>query len=455
MSAVLDIDNLLESPLADLHALAGELDVDGYRLMRKSELTIALLEARGAIGDEVRPAVEAKADELAKLKAERERALAEQEQLEEEAREAAAAERAARAPRQRQASGERSGRGRGERSGSSRGGRNRGGRGGSGGGDGRRGAREGGDRKPRERGDGNRAETANTGAAAKSQDRGGRGRGDQKEAAATSNEPAIAISGVFEPGSGGGGRLRTQLSKRVRADADVPRGEVRKWKLHRGDSIVGEARKLRRGRTDHQLVSITSVNGQNAEQRAAGNVRFAEADAAGTGERFAKKLFKQAPVGAGSRVVVTGPTRAAASEMLRKLAEDLAGSKLSTALVIVASRPEDASISAGGYDVVIAEPGKPAEDILPALELAIDRGKRFAEGGANAIVLVDGLDLLPPEKAAEIFASARNLAQYGSLTIVGSAGAGSALEAQATSIGVVAGGRRLKLDKKASWSADN
>jgi transcription termination factor Rho len=249
--------------------------------------------------------------------------------------------------------------------------------------------------------------------------------------------------------------LRTQLSKRVRADADVPRGEVRKWKLHRGDSIVGEARKLRRGRTDHQLVSITSVNGQNAEQRAAGNVRFAEADAAGTGERFAKKLFKQAPVGAGSRVVVTGPTRAAASEMLRKLAEDLAGSKLSTALVIVASRPEDASISAGGYDVVIAEPGKPAEDILPALELAIDRGKRFAEGGANAIVLVDGLDLLPPEKAAEIFASARNLAQYGSLTIVGSAGAGSALEAQATSIGVVAGGRRLKLDKKASWSADN
>ena len=59
MSAVLDIDSLLESPLADLHALAGELDLDGYRLLRKSDLTIAILESRGAIGDEIRPAVEA------------------------------------------------------------------------------------------------------------------------------------------------------------------------------------------------------------------------------------------------------------------------------------------------------------------------------------------------------------------------------------------------------------
>jgi transcription termination factor Rho len=263
------------------------------------------------------------------------------------------------------------------------------------------------------------------------------------------------LTGIFEPGSGGGGRLRTSIAKRVRADADVPRNEVRKWKLHRGDTIVGEARKMRRGRTDHQLISITSVNGQSVEQRAASNVRFADADATGTGERFAKKLFKQAPIGAGSRVIVTGPTRAAASEMLRKLAGDLAGDKLLTTLAIAASRPEDSSISASGYDVIAAEPGKPAEDILPGVELALERGKRYAEGGSNAVVLIDGLDLLPADKSAEIFSSARNLAQHGSLTIVGSAGAGSALEAQATSIGVVAGGRRLKLDKKASWSADS
>ncbi|MBK5231081.1 MAG: Rho termination factor N-terminal domain-containing protein, partial [Thermoleophilia bacterium] len=64
MAPVLDIDSLLESPFADLHALAGELDIEGYRLLRKSDLTIAILESRGAIADEIRPKVEAKAAEL-------------------------------------------------------------------------------------------------------------------------------------------------------------------------------------------------------------------------------------------------------------------------------------------------------------------------------------------------------------------------------------------------------
>ena len=38
MAPVLEIDSLLESPLSDLHALAGELDIEGYRLLRKADL---------------------------------------------------------------------------------------------------------------------------------------------------------------------------------------------------------------------------------------------------------------------------------------------------------------------------------------------------------------------------------------------------------------------------------
>ncbi|MGH2907367.1 MAG: Rho termination factor N-terminal domain-containing protein [Solirubrobacterales bacterium] len=444
MSAVLDIDNLLESPLADLHALAGELDIEGYRLLRKSDLTIAILESRGAIGDEIRPAVEAKASELARIKAERERELAEQERIEDEAREAAAAERAAeRGTCQAQSQSQSRQRG-GERTRGSRGGRGRGGRGGER-------SERGGERKPRSRGE---AAGGGAGAKAEKSERGERqGRRGGAEKAPAQPEQTVSISGIFEPGSGGGGRLRVDLARRVRGDADVPRGEVRKWKLHRGDSIVGEARKMRRGRTDHQLVSITSVNGQNADQRANKSVRFGDAAAAGIGDRWAKRTFKHAPVGAGSRLVVTGPTRAAASEMTRKLAGELAGSKVVTALVIVASRPEDAAAEAAGFDVIANEAGKAPEDVLPALELALDRGRRIAESGGDAAVLVDGLDLLPPEQANEIFNSAKNLSQHGSLTVVAAAGSGSPLEAQATAIGVVSGGRRVKLDKKASWTA--
>ncbi|MBI5310095.1 MAG: Rho termination factor N-terminal domain-containing protein [Actinobacteria bacterium] len=333
MAPVLDIDSLLESPLSDLHALAGELDIEGYRLLRKADLTIAILESRGAIADEIRPKVEAKAAELAAQRAERERIAAEREAAEEEAREAAAQER-------RERTNERSG-ARGERQRGQRGGRNRGGRGGE-----RRPgerAERGGERQPRERA--GREQREREGAGRQSRDRGrdqGQGRGAKAPAAAEA-EATVTISGVFEPGSGGGGRLRTDLSRRVRGDADVQRGEVRKWRLHRGDTVTGEARKLKRGRTDFQLAGITSVNGLNAEQRAASKVRFSEAEVAEPGTRFAKRSFKHAPVLAGSRVIVTGPTRAAAAEMTDRLAAELAGSGITTTVVVTVARPQAAS----------------------------------------------------------------------------------------------------------------
>lgn len=424
MSAVLDIDNLLESPLADLHALAGELDIEGYRLMKKGDLTIAILEARGVAGDEIRPAVEAKATELAEAKAAREQELIEQEEREEAEREAArearAAERA-REPRQRS----------GGRTRGSRGGRGRGGQG-----------QGGGERKPRER-SGAKSEAPKAETAPKGRER-------QKDAAP---EATVAINGVFEPGSGGGGRLRTDLSRRVRGDADVPRGEVRRWNLQRGDLITGEAKKARRGRTDFVLAKIENVNGQTAEQRKQKSPAFENRPVTAVGERYAKKIFKHAPIGKGSRAVVTGPTRAAATEMLEKLAAEIAGSGVVTTLVIAVSRPGQA-ISAGNLAVVANNPDKTAEEIKQPLELVLERDKRLAESGRDVALLVDGLDLLDAATAAEVFAVGRNLEGAGSLTIVASAGPGSQLEAQATTIAVVSGGRRLKIDKKASWSQD-
>jgi transcription termination factor Rho len=434
VAAVLDIDNLLESPLADLHALAGELDIEGYRLLKKPDLTIAILESRGAIGDEIRPAVEAKASELATIKAERERELADQEELEEAAREAAAAEREAASAERGQSRRQRGERGeRGERGGRNR----RGGRGSerSGHGDGR---------TPRGRSGRGGEKPANDKSASSAE------KAPAKEQ--RPQEPLTPLAGVFEPGSGGGGRLRTDLSRRVRADADVPRGEVRRWNLQRGDLIAGQVRKARRGRTDFVVGAIDSVNGLDQEARKKPAQAFEKRDAVAIAGQYAKRLFKHAPVGAGSRVVVTGPTRAAASDMLKQLAGELAGAGVVTTLVIVSARPEQAE-SVSGAEVIAGDATKPPEDVLPALELALERDKRLAESGRETALLVDGLDLLPSEKSSEIFNSARNLAQGGSLTIAAGCGAGSPLEAQASSIGVVAGGRKLKLDKKASWTA--
>ena len=44
------------SPLADLHAIASELGLDGFRRLRKADLVDAILERQGANGDEPAPA---------------------------------------------------------------------------------------------------------------------------------------------------------------------------------------------------------------------------------------------------------------------------------------------------------------------------------------------------------------------------------------------------------------
>src|SRR5947209_10676101 len=61
--SVLDRDALEASPLADLHAIASELSIDGYRRLRKAELIDAILERQSgspgaadvAVADEAEP----------------------------------------------------------------------------------------------------------------------------------------------------------------------------------------------------------------------------------------------------------------------------------------------------------------------------------------------------------------------------------------------------------------
>jgi transcription termination factor Rho len=64
MSAVLDRSELEQSPLADLHLLANELGVDGFRRLRKEELIDAIVERQsGAPASEAPEAPEAEEDE--------------------------------------------------------------------------------------------------------------------------------------------------------------------------------------------------------------------------------------------------------------------------------------------------------------------------------------------------------------------------------------------------------
>ena len=61
--SVLNRNELADSPLADLHQIASELGVEGYRAMRKDDLIAAILGAAGGEAEPPGPTV-AVADEL-------------------------------------------------------------------------------------------------------------------------------------------------------------------------------------------------------------------------------------------------------------------------------------------------------------------------------------------------------------------------------------------------------
>src|SRR5215212_6087445 len=61
--SVLNRKELADSPLADLHQIAAELGVEGYRAMRKDDLIGAILGESGASGPDGGPAGDASADE--------------------------------------------------------------------------------------------------------------------------------------------------------------------------------------------------------------------------------------------------------------------------------------------------------------------------------------------------------------------------------------------------------
>ncbi len=58
MTSVLDRDALEQSPLADLHMIANELGVDGFRRLRKAELIDAIIASQSE-GDDAPEAPEA------------------------------------------------------------------------------------------------------------------------------------------------------------------------------------------------------------------------------------------------------------------------------------------------------------------------------------------------------------------------------------------------------------
>ena len=238
----------------------------------------------------------------------------------------------------------------------------------------------------------------------------------------------MVVDGVVELLPNGSGFVRLSPPEPSDADVYISAAQVKRCELVNGDRVTGPRRAPHRSERFPSLVRIDTVNGRPAEELA-DRGRFDDLPAVFPTERFKlgsndatlKAVEFLTPFGRGSRVTISGRSWAGKSHLLRELASILAGQRDVTVFVALAGvRPEElpewgeAPVRPGAAVTFSAS----AEAQDNAVELVVDQARRLAARGSDAVVLIDTLDGLHPLSARKALASARNLKDGGSLTVI-------------------------------------
>ncbi len=375
--SVLDRSALQASPLADLHAIASELSIDGYRRLRRPELIDAILDKQ----EGVEPAVGEAGVEAA-----------------------AGTDESPRAPEsdteERSAGRRRRGR-RGDR--------------------GRTATRE-------ERTEAEVEPDAEAEAEAERPER----EPERRDASRGAGDEQL-VEGVVELLANGSGFVRVQPPEPSDDDVYISSAQVKRCELVSGDRITGPKRAPRRSERFASLIRVDTINDRPASELA-DTVRFDDLPAAfaderlvvGTDDPTLKAIDWLTPFGKGSRVTIVGEARSGKSHTLKHLAEALADREgLAVQVVLAGVRPEEiCEWERGQVGPVAALSFAASEDAQNGvIEPVIDQARRLAARGADAVVLIDSLDGCSPPLARRALASARNIVDGGSLTVIATAAA--------------------------------
>jgi transcription termination factor Rho len=422
--SVISRSALESSSLADLHEIASELGLDGFRRLRKADLVGAIVDRQGGDSDTA-PDAEAAPDEQAVIAESNGNGIAgvdadaeerparrsrrggrgrsrtrdrdpgdavedEIEAAPEEAVPSARSSRPPRAPRE-------NGAGRGDRSAAPPEDRDR--------------AAARGDRPAAPAEDGARASS----------------RGERSSAPAEDRD----ASGTVELLPNGSGFLRVSPPDPCDDDVYISAAQVRRCELVSGDEVAGPARPPRRSERYPSLIRVDTINGRSADEVAEGT-KYDDLPCSYATERIAldaddltlKAIEWLTPFGRGSRVVIVGGPRAGKTEALRRLAGALCGhAELECAVVLAGVRPEEIQDWRSGPLPPVSELTLSAAPDAhgQAIERAVDTGRRVAARGGHAVVLIDTLEYVAAPVARRALAAARNIVDGGSLTIIATA----------------------------------
>jgi len=271
-------------------------------------------------------------------------------------------------------------------------------------------------------------------------------------------EPAMRIEGVLDIDitKGGNGQLLdlAKNGKRRPTDTFVPKELIRRFKLKPGMMIGGTAFPPEGRFPNPKMRFIETVDGLPLEERRA-KLDFTTLTTVSPdkhlkmemkdGRMTTRAVDLFCPIGKGTRGLIVAPPRTGKTTLLRDMALGVLENnpECKVMILLVDERPEEVtdfkrSVSA---EIWASSNDEQIENHIRIADLCIERARRLVETGQHVVLFVDsitrlarahntlrnsgrtgsgGLDVRALEKPRQLFASARNTEEAGSLTIIAS-----------------------------------
>jgi transcription termination factor Rho len=267
----------------------------------------------------------------------------------------------------------------------------------------------------------------------------------------------IQVQGIFDPQDNKTGALLDPVrgGKTHPSDPFVPRELVRRFKIRPGSMIVAQAQRDERY-PNPKVHFIDAIDGLPVEERKR-KPEFTQLTTI-TPDQWLKVEKKDGamttrvmdifcPIGKGQRGLIVAPPRTGKTTLLRDIALGVLenNKECEVMMLLVDERPEEVTDLRRSLPckVFASSNDEDVKNHLRIAELTIEYAKRQVEAGRDVVILMDsltrlaraynsakagsgrtmsgGLDIRALEKPRQIFSSARNTEDGGSLTIIASA----------------------------------
>ncbi len=277
---------------------------------------------------------------------------------------------------------------------------------------------------------------------------------------ANSEKSILVGSGFLEVMPDGFGFLRSPYYSYLPSAEDIylSPNQVRRYAVRTGDFIEGEIRQPREKERFFAMFRVTSINHQSPECKR-DVIPFNELKPYFPTRRLLLETTPDelcgrivdlvTPIGLGQRGLIVAPPRTGKTVLLQKMANSIIKNNPEVTLIIllIDERPEEVtdmkmSVSSNA-EVVSSTFDEPPERHVQIAEMVIEKAKRLVESRKDVVILLDsitrlarayntlqphsgkiltgGVDANALHKPKRFFGAARNIEDYGSLTIIATA----------------------------------